>query len=264
MSKMTELACMFFQAMIDNHKIGGSVGDPHGIEITKIERVEDAVRVYINNDGTKTTYYEPQFMVWIWHEGGGFSPNPSPQLMTLHTLMHKMIWCAGFCNNSRDYIPFVDEHFPDKKVRSDNTIVGNVYKFGHNDQHYVVADKKGDNYIVVPFDRKLDLVGDYDCLQANFVYRLKHRVELPLAMFSHFSKKFNWQVDKIVLSYLHEECLEEINDKIKMIEESPDPDNFKDEELDCVGDKEEYLLVEKKLTQEKESLLNEVRLLQED
>ena len=49
-----------------------------------------------------------------------------------------------------------------------------------------------------------------------------------------------------------------------MIEESPDPDNFKDEELDCAGDKEEYLLVDKKLTQEKESLLNEVRLLQED
>ena len=55
-----------------------------------------------------------------------------------------------------------------------------------------------------------------------------------------------------------------LRDKIKMIEESPDPDNFKDEEIYFDGDKEEYLLVDKKLTQEKESLLNEVRLLQEE
>lgn len=267
MSKMNELACLIFQKMIDHHKEHPllrechGIGDPHGIHISNIERIEDKVEVHIDNDGTKITSFEPQFIVWIWREGGMCSPNPTPEVMTLHELKHKMIECASYCVNSDEFVQFVNENFPEKKERKEKTIVGNVYLF--NKQHYVVAAKKGDAFVVVPFDRKVRLVGDYDSFQGNYVYRLKHRVELPYYMFHRFSKEYNWQVDKEPLFYLPEECLQEINDKIKLIEESPDPDNFKDEYC-SVENFEEYALIDKFMAKEKDDLLHQVELYRKD
>lgn len=232
MSNMNGIVITALESMIESIKKHGIIGDPHGVLITKIERIEDEL-----DNGRK----EAQFMVWVWRENGVDSPNPCPQKMDLFDLTKFMIQCSSStCAYNYEAVEqYVDDNFKEKTAKP-NTLVGNVYQF--NRKNWAVVDKVGDDYLIVPVDNKIGLVSEYDSSQHNHVYRMKHRMLLPYSMFHNKTR------NKKPVNWIHQECIEEIMERIKKIESSKNPNEYERtarKEYDVCGEKEEYQELDK-------------------
>lgn len=250
---MNGIVITALESMIESLKKHGIIGDPHGVQITKIERIEDELDEF----DKETTFFRPQFMVWVWREEGVDSPNPCPQKMDLIQLTKFMIQCSSstFAYNYEAVEQYVDDNFKEKTSKP-NTLVGNVYEFNRN--NWAVVDKVGDDYLVVPVDKKIGLVSEYDSSQHKYVYRMKHRILLPYSM---FHKKTKIMIrNKKPINWIHQECIEEIMERIKKIE-STNPTEYEEtarKEYAVCGENEEYQELDKEWSDQKESLLSQV------
>ncbi len=252
------LAIEILQSMIDRLKMTNpagvlmeGIGDPHGVEIEKIERIEDKLQ-----EEGEITWITPQFIVWVWRELGVDSPNPCPQKMNLHELKHFILQCAAQQLDDERISQYVEDNFKDKIVIS-NSIVGNVYEF--DGKNWAVVEKIGEKYLVVPVDNNTEMVSEYDSSQHRNVYRLKHRLLLPYFM---FHKKTRVMIEtKRPVNWIHQECIEEIMERIKKIESSTNPNEYEKiarKEYEVCGEKEKYQELDKEWSTERDKLCSQV------